>query len=80
MLAFLDRLVESVLAAAKWLALPIVTLLFLQWPLRDLARAYSREANDLGQWLFAIYVAASITAATRALHSWISEFVDPAFV
>jgi len=66
MLALLDRLVEGTLAAAKWLALPIVTLLFLQWPLRELARAYSREANDIGQWLFAIYVAASITAATRA--------------
>ena len=29
-------------------------------------RPYSREANDLGQWLFALYVAASIAAATRA--------------
>jgi TRAP-type mannitol/chloroaromatic compound transport system permease small subunit len=29
-------------------------------------RAYSREANDLGQWLFALYVAIAITAATRA--------------
>jgi TRAP-type C4-dicarboxylate transport system permease small subunit len=50
----------------KWLALPVVTLLFLQWPLREIAHAYSREANDLGQWLFALYVAASVTAATRA--------------
>ena len=54
------------MAAAKWLALPIVTLLFLQWPLRTVLGLYSREANDLGQWLFALYVAASITAATRA--------------
>jgi TRAP-type mannitol/chloroaromatic compound transport system permease small subunit len=66
MIRLLDRIVESVLAAIKWLALPIVTLLFLQWPLRSLLGAYSRQANDLGQWLFAIYVAASITAATRA--------------
>lgn len=51
---------------AKWLALPIVVLLFLQWPLRTVVGLYSREANDLGQWLFAFYVAASITAATRA--------------
>jgi hypothetical protein len=30
-------------------------------------QAYSREANDLGQWLFALYVAASVVlAATRA--------------
>jgi TRAP-type mannitol/chloroaromatic compound transport system permease small subunit len=63
---FLDQLVASVLAAAKWLALPIVVLLFLQWPLRSIVGLYSREANDLGQWLFAIYVAASVAAATRA--------------
>jgi TRAP-type mannitol/chloroaromatic compound transport system permease small subunit len=63
---FLDQFVGFLLAAAKWLALPIVTLLFLQWPLRTLLGLYSREANDLGQWLFALYVAASIAAATRA--------------
>jgi TRAP-type mannitol/chloroaromatic compound transport system permease small subunit len=66
MVQLLDRFVETVLAAAKWLALPVVTLLFLQWPLRSVFGHYSREANDLGQWLFALYVAASITAATRA--------------
>ena len=63
---FLEHFVDAVLAAAKWLVLPIVTLLFLQWPLRTILGLYSREANDLGQWLFALYVAASITAATRA--------------
>ena len=41
-------------------------LLFLQWPLRDIVRGYSREANDLGQIIFALYVAVSVTAATRA--------------
>ena len=50
----------------KWLVLPISLLLFLQWPLREVLQHYSREANDLGQWLFALYVAASVTAATRA--------------
>jgi TRAP-type C4-dicarboxylate transport system permease small subunit len=39
--------------------------LFLQWPLRDLLRAYSREANDLAQWLFALYVSLALTYATR---------------
>ena len=63
---FLEHFVDAVLAAAKWLVLPIVTLLFLHWPLRTILGLYSREANDLGQWLFALYVAASITAATRA--------------
>jgi TRAP-type mannitol/chloroaromatic compound transport system permease small subunit len=62
----IDRLIGYLVAAAKWLALPLITLLFLQWPLRDLFRSYSREANDLGQVVFALFVAVSITAATRA--------------
>ena len=57
--------IEWVLRAAMWLALPLALLLFAQWPLRDLVQAYSREANDLGQVLFALYVAVAITAATR---------------
>src|SRR5690242_13485993 len=62
----LDRLVAAILGAGQWLLLPVVALLFLQWPLRDLVRAWSRDANDLGQWLFALYVAMAFTAATRA--------------
>jgi TRAP-type mannitol/chloroaromatic compound transport system permease small subunit len=65
-LAGLDRLIDQVVDAAKWLALPLIVLLFLQWPLRDFFRGYSREANDLGQVAFALFVAASVTAATRA--------------
>jgi TRAP-type mannitol/chloroaromatic compound transport system permease small subunit len=49
-----------------WLVLPLSLLLFLQWPLRDLVHAYSREANDAAQILFALYVSVAITAATRA--------------
>ncbi len=62
----LDRLIGQIVAAAKWLALPLIVLLFLQWPLRELFRGYSREANDLGQVVFALFVAVSVTAATRA--------------
>lgn len=62
----LDRLTGQVVAVAKWLALPLIVLLFLQWPLRDLFRGFSREANDLGQVAFALFVAVSVTAATRA--------------
>lgn len=62
----LDRLIAAVIAATQWLALPLVLLLFLQWPLRDLIHAYSREANDLGQICFALFVAVSVTAATRS--------------
>ena len=56
----------ALIGALQWLALPLVLLLFLQWPLRDLVRCCSREANDLGQAIFAVFVAVSITAATRA--------------
>src|SRR5271169_5903593 len=62
----LDRVIGRVVAATKWLALPLVVLLFLQWPLREFFRAFSREANDLGQVAFALFVAVSVTAATRA--------------
>src|SRR5215813_13428667 len=65
-IATLNRVIERILFFGRFLALPIVLLLFLQWPLRDLLRAYSREANDLGQWLFALFVAMAVTAATRA--------------
>jgi|SRR5579862_5192305 len=62
----LDRLIGTIVAVTKWLALPLVVLLFLQWPLRDVFRMFSREANDLGQIVFAFFVAVSVTAATRA--------------
>ena len=52
--------------AAAWLALPLAALLFLQWPLRDLVGAWSRDANDAAQWIFALYVAFALRAATRA--------------
>ena len=57
--------IDLALRAAMWLALPLAVLLFAQWPLRDVVQAYSREANDLGQLLFGVYVAVGITAATR---------------
>jgi TRAP-type mannitol/chloroaromatic compound transport system permease small subunit len=61
----LDRGLGCALALAKWLVVPVVILLFLQWPLRDVIQAYSREANDLGQCIFALFMAAAVTAATR---------------
>ena len=62
----LDRAIGGLVASAKWLALPLIAALFLQWPLRDTVRGWSREANDLGQIAFALFVAVSVTAATRA--------------
>lgn len=64
-LDWLDRAVAAVLAAGSWLVLPISFLLFAQWPLRDVVRAYTTEANDLAQWLFALYVSLALTYATR---------------
>ena len=60
------RAQKGVIAAASVLVLPVSLLLFLQWPLREWLHAYSREANDLAQILFAVYVSVAITAATRA--------------
>ena len=66
MIRAVDRAVGAVVSLGRWLALPVVVLLFLQWPLRDAVRAWSREANDLGQCFFALFVATAVTAATRA--------------
>jgi len=60
-----DRALGRTIAAARWLVLPVALLLFLQWPMRDFVRAGSREANDLGQWIFALYVSIAVTFATR---------------
>jgi TRAP-type mannitol/chloroaromatic compound transport system permease small subunit len=60
-----DRAVGRLVEAGRWLVLPVALILFLQWPLRDFVRAYSREANDLGQWVFALYVSLAMTFATR---------------
>jgi TRAP-type C4-dicarboxylate transport system permease small subunit len=60
-----ERAVDGVIALAQWLVLPVSLLLFLQWPLRDILHAWSREANDLAQWLFALYVSVALTYATR---------------
>jgi len=62
---FADRAVATAIAAGQWLVLPVSFLLFAQWPLRDLVNAYSIQANDLAQWLFALYVSVALTFATR---------------
>jgi TRAP-type mannitol/chloroaromatic compound transport system permease small subunit len=64
-LVALDGMLGAITTAGLVLVLPVSLLLFLQWPLRDLIQIYSREANDLAQWLFALYVSVAITYATR---------------
>jgi len=61
----LDRVIGAVTGAASWLVLGVSLLLLMQWPLRDVIHAYSRDANDLAQWLFALYISAAVTYATR---------------
>ena len=61
----LDRLPGTIVAAGMLLVLPVSLLLFLQWPLREWVQAYSREANDLAQCLFALYVSIAIICASR---------------
>lgn len=60
------QMLEALFRLARWLVLPVVLLLFLQWPLRETLGPVSRQANDLGQILFALLVAVALTAATRA--------------
>ena len=66
LLQTLDRALARLVALAAWLGLGVATLLFLQWPLRIFLGDAGRQANDVGQWLFALFLAASLVAATRA--------------
>ncbi|MBB3181431.1 C4-dicarboxylate ABC transporter substrate-binding protein [Variovorax sp. Sphag1AA] len=61
----LQRLLDGISIAMMPLALAITLLLFLQWPLRDWIGKGSTQANDLAQWLFALYVAVAINHARR---------------
>jgi len=65
LIGIVDRVVEAALGLTMVLVLPVSLLLFLQWPLRELVQAYSREANDLAQLLFAIYVGGAVSYASR---------------
>jgi TRAP-type mannitol/chloroaromatic compound transport system permease small subunit len=65
LLRTLDRIVDWIVRVTGVLVLPVGLLLFLQWPLREVVQAYSREANDLAQCLFAIYASVAVTCATR---------------
>jgi TRAP-type mannitol/chloroaromatic compound transport system permease small subunit len=61
----IDRGLAAVCSAGAILALPVSALLFLQWPLREWVQAFSREANDLAQICFALYVSIAVTYASR---------------
>jgi TRAP-type C4-dicarboxylate transport system permease small subunit len=59
-------MMRRLVAIASLLVLPLALLLFAQWPLRDWLQAYSRQANDAAQIVFALYAAVAITAASRS--------------
>jgi TRAP-type C4-dicarboxylate transport system permease small subunit len=60
-----QRVLDGFGTAMMPLALAITLLLFLQWPLRDGVGRGSLQANDLAQWLFALYVAVAVNHAQR---------------
>ena len=64
-LRWADHAVAAAISAGQWLVLPVSFLLFAQWPLRDVVHAYAIQANDLAQWMFALYVSVALTFATR---------------
>ncbi|WP_298212911.1 C4-dicarboxylate ABC transporter substrate-binding protein [Acidovorax sp.] len=59
----LERWLNRLSTLAMPLALLIVLLLFLQWPLRDGVGVGSAQANDLAQAIFALYVAVALRHA-----------------
>jgi TRAP-type C4-dicarboxylate transport system permease small subunit len=64
----LDRahaVLDGLTGVASLLVLPLSVLLFAQWPLRELVGSGSRPANDLAQWVFALYVALALRQTTR---------------
>jgi TRAP-type mannitol/chloroaromatic compound transport system permease small subunit len=66
MRAVVDAPLRVLQSVVRWLALPLAALLFAQWPLREGLQAWSREANDLAQVIFALYIAVAVSAAGRA--------------
>jgi TRAP-type C4-dicarboxylate transport system permease small subunit len=60
-----DRGLAAFVGGGRLLVLPVSLLLLLQWPLREWVHGYSVQANDLAQWLFALYVSLALTEATR---------------
>lgn len=57
-------MMRRIVTFASVLVLPLALLLFAQWPLRDWLQAFSRQANDAAQIIFALYAAVAITAAS----------------
>jgi TRAP-type mannitol/chloroaromatic compound transport system permease small subunit len=61
----LSAVVDAVGRWASWLCLPLVLLLFLQLPLRDIVHAGNNADNDFGQVIFANFFMIGIPFAMR---------------
>ena len=61
----LSKLVEHVGRWAAWLCLPVIVLLFLQLPLREIVHAGNNTDNDFGQVIFAAFFMLGIPFAMR---------------
>ena len=61
----LSKLVDQVGRWAAWLCLPLIVLLFLQLPLREIVHAGNNTDNDFGQVIFAAFFMLGIPFAMR---------------
>jgi TRAP-type mannitol/chloroaromatic compound transport system permease small subunit len=61
----LSTLVDRVGCWAAWLCLPLIVLLFLQLPLREIVHAGNNTDNDFGQVIFAAFFMLGIPFAMR---------------
>jgi TRAP-type mannitol/chloroaromatic compound transport system permease small subunit len=61
----LSAIVDLAGRCASWLCLPVILLLFLQLPLRDIVQGGNNTDNDFGQIIFANFFMVGIPFAMR---------------
>jgi TRAP-type mannitol/chloroaromatic compound transport system permease small subunit len=61
----LSAIVDLTGRCASWLCLPVILLLFLQLPLRDIVHGGNNTDNDFGQIIFANFIMVGIPFAMR---------------